>query len=316
MSAPSTAANAQPESRGPRPGQFGLRLPRFLTSESALPWVAPLAVFFLVFALFPLLYNVWLSFHEYSAISRALEPVGWANWGRLVTEARTANAVVVTLVYMGICLSVQLVLGLAIALLLDSDDRGYGTLRALIALPLVVPPAITALLFLFMEDPQFGILSYVFDQLGLIPRDQPILSSSDTALFGVILADVWQWTPFMVLIFLAGLRALPREPFEAAAIDGASRLQVFWRITLPMLSKVMAVAILVRGIDLFRFSFAYIYTMTSGGPGTVTETIIFYAWKQTFTFIKWGYGATLSLLTLIALIVICNLFIYFARVRW
>jgi multiple sugar transport system permease protein len=120
----------------------------------------------------------------------------------------------------------------------------------------------------------------------------------------------------MVLIFLAGLRALPREPFEAAAIDGASRVQIFWRITLPMLSKVMAVAILVRGIDLFRFSFAYIYTMTSGGPGTVTETIIYYAWKQTFTFIKWGYGATLSLLTLIALILICNLFIYFARVRW
>jgi len=311
MSTPTTVPAAGTDTWKP-----GLRLPRILTGESPVPWLAPLVAFLLLFALFPLLYNIWLSFHEYDVLARGLAPVGLENWSRLISEPRTANAIVVTLAYVGICLTVQLALGLAIALLLDSDDPGYGTLRALMTLPLVVPPAITALLFLFMEDPQFGVISWLLDELGILGRDTPILSTTGTALFGVILADIWQWTPFMVLIFLAGLRALPREPFEAAAIDGASRVQMFLRLTLPMLSRVMAVAILVRGIDLFRFSFAYIYTMTSGGPGTVTETIIFYAWKQTFSFIKWGYGATLSLAALIALLVVCNLFIYFARVRW
>jgi multiple sugar transport system permease protein len=119
----------------------------------------------------------------------------------------------------------------------------------------------------------------------------------------------------MVLIFLAGLRALPQEPYEAAMIDGASWWTTFRRITLPMMSKVIAVAILIRGIDLLRV-FDYVYVMTSGGPGTATYSLSLYAWQQTFTFIKWGYGATLSLLLLVIVIALANLFIRLARVRW
>lgn len=307
MTAPGLAAT--------RPG-LRLRLPRFLTDEHPLPWLLPIAAFLAVFALFPLAYNIWLSFHEFDPIRRALVPVGLDNWARLFSEARTANAIGVTLAYTFICLVVQLTLGMAIALLLDSDDPGFAVMRALMTLPLVVPPAVTALMFLLMEDPQFGILAFLLDELGVLSRQTPILSSPGTALLGVMLADIWQWTPFMVLIFLAGLRSLPTEPFEAARIDGAGPVQIFLRITLPMLGKVIAVAVLIRGIDLFRFSFDYIYIMTAGGPGTTTETVVYYAWMQTFAFIKWGYGATLSLAALIALIVAANLFIRLARVRW
>jgi len=119
----------------------------------------------------------------------------------------------------------------------------------------------------------------------------------------------------LVLIFLAGLRALPPEPYEAAMLDGASGVQIFRRITLPLMSKVIAVAVLIRGIDLFRV-FDYVFVMTSGGPGTATYTVSLYAWQQTFSFIKWGYGATISLVTLVLILVIANLFIWRAKVRW
>ncbi len=114
---------------------------------------------------------------------------------------------------------------------------------------LVIPPAIAGMMFLLMEDSQFGALSYLLGLVGLLDKATPMLATSSLALIGVLIAEVWQWTPFMVLIFLAGLRSLPAEPYEAAMIDGASSLQMFRRLTLPMMSRVIAVAVLLRGID-------------------------------------------------------------------
>ena len=225
------------------------------------------------------------------------------------------NAFYVTVFYTAVCLTIELVLGMAIALLIDSDDRGYGVLRGLLTLTLVIPPAITGMMFLLMEDAQFGLITWLLESWGLLDPTTPILATSSTAIWGVILADVWQWTPFMVLIFIAGLRSLPSDPFESAMIDGASALQVFRRITLPMMGKVIAIAVLIRGIDLFRL-FDYVYVMTSGGPGTATYTLSLYAWQQTFSFVKWGYGATISLFSLIVILLIANLFVKLARVRW
>ena len=204
---------------------------------------------------------------------------------------------------------------MAIALLLDSDAPGFGLLRALLTLTLVIPPAITGMMFLLLEDPEFGVLTYALEAVGLLDGASPILATPATALAGVMLADVWQWTPFMVLIFIAGLRSLPSEPYEAAMLDGASAFQIFRRITLPLMSKVIAVAVLIRSIDLFR-AFDYMFVMTSGGPGTSTYTLSLYAWQQTFSFIKWGYGATLSIVSLVLILIIANLFIWIAKVRW
>jgi multiple sugar transport system permease protein len=125
---------------------------------------------------------------------------------------------------------------------------------------------------------------------------------------------VWQWTPFMVLIFLAGLRALPKEPYEAAAIDGAGAIQQFWHLTLPMLGRVIAIAVLIRGIDLFRV-YDYVYVMTGGGPGTTTETMSFYA-GRVFGVANFAYAATLSLVTLIALNLSAVLVVRIGRVRF
>lgn len=287
----------------------------YITGDSPVPWLAPLVAMLMVFTIYPLFYNIWLSFHEYAPFKRRLVYVGTENWSTLVNDPRFWEALSVTFTYFFVLLAIQVVLGMIIALLLDSDEPGFGLLRGLLTLTLVIPPAITGMMFLLMEDPEFGVLTYLLEAMGILSGQDPILATSSTALAGVMLADIWQWTPFMVLIFLAGLRSLPQEPYEAAMLDGASAFQTFRRITLPMMSKVIAVAVLIRGIDLFR-AFDYMFVMTSGGPGTSTYTLSLYAWQQTFSFIKWGYGATLSLVSLVLILVIANLFIWIAKVRW
>lgn len=290
-------------------------LRRVLTSEHPLPWLLPLLAMLLVFTVYPLFYNIWLSFHEYVPFKRAIVPVGTDNWERLIQDTRFWGSLGTTLLYFAVVLTIELVLGIALAMLLDSDAPGYGLLRAVLTLTLVIPPAITGMMFLLMEDAEFGVITWVLENIGVLSHEKPILANPDTALIGVMVADIWQWTPFMVLIMLAGLRSLPPEPYEAAVLDGAGPWMIFRRITLPLLSRVIAVAVLIRGIDLFRV-FDYMFVMTSGGPGTSTYTLSLYAWQQTFSFIQWGYGATLSLVSLAMILLLANLFIWKSKVRW
>jgi len=288
---------------------------RIAISDSPWPWLLPLVALLVVFTIYPLLYNVWLSFHEFVPRKRSLAFVGFDNWIQLWNDARFWGALGVTFAYFIIALIIEIVLGMAIALLLDAELPGFGALRAVLSLTLVIPPAIAGMMFLLLQDPQFGVVTYVLNSLGILDKGMPILATSSTALAGVLLAEIWQWTPFMVLIFLAGLRSLPAEPYEAAMIDGASSFQMFRRLTLPMMSRVIAVAVLIRGIDLFRV-FDYVFVMTSGGPGTATYTVSLYAWQQTFSFLKWGYGATISLTSLVIILVLANVFLRVAKVRW
>lgn len=288
---------------------------RIAISDSPWPWLLPLIALLVVFTIYPLFYNIWLSFHEFVPKSRGLEFVGGENWVQLWNDGRFWGALGVTFLYFVVALAIELALGMAIALLLDAELPGFGVLRAVLSMTLVIPPAIAGMMFLLMEDPQFGVLSYLLGLVGLLDKSTPILATSSLALIGVLIAEIWQWTPFMVLIFLAGLRSLPTEPYEAAMIDGASAVQMFRRLTLPMMSRIIAVAVLLRGIDLFRV-FDYVFVMTSGGPGTATYTVSLYAWQQTFSFLKWGYGATLSLTSLVIVIAMANIFIRVAKVRW
>jgi multiple sugar transport system permease protein len=252
--------------------------------------------------------------NQQNRFTREVEFIGGQNWIKAFADERMWGSLGVTFTYTVVCLIIQVMLGIGIALLLDSERRGYGLLRSLMTLPLVVPPAVTGLMFLLMEDAQFGVLAYYLGVIGLADPSSPILANRWTALPGVMLADIWQWTPFMVLITLAGLSALPKEPYEAAAIDGAGAVQCFFHLTLPMLGRVLAVAVLIRTIDLFRI-YDYIYAMTGGGPGTVTETLSFYAGRA-FGVADFSYAATLSLITLITLNVTCFLFIKLARVKF
>lgn len=309
----------------------GTWLPRWLASEHPLPWLLPASALMIVFGIYPLIYAIWLSLNRVPAGRRQMifDPV--FNWAKIFNDPNMITALVNTFVYTFVALVLQLVLGLAIALLLDSERRGYGFLRALMTLPLVMPPAVTAMMFLLMLNGSFGVLAHGFYALGILdPTQPPILANGSApfsvtllgetvkilpvAMMGVILADVWQWTPFMVLIMLAGLRSLPKEPFEAAAIDGANSWQMFVRLTLPMMSRVIAIAVLIRGIDIFRMV-DYIHVMTARGPGTATLTLPTYATQEAFTKGVFNYASTIALVTLILIILTSALFMKLFRVR-
>ncbi|OED38789.1 ABC transporter permease [Chromatiales bacterium (ex Bugula neritina AB1)] len=290
-------------------------LPRWLTSEHPLPWLFPVTSLLVVFGLYPVLYSLWLSFYKRNPATRKEKFLPSWNWEKMLADERVWDAVQVTFTYAFIALFLQLLLGLLIALLLDSDRKGFGVLRALMTLPLVVPPAVTGMMFLLMYDSSFGVISRSLYALNLLSPTAPILGTGSTALWGVIVADVWQWTPFMVLIMLAGLRALPKEPFEAASIDGASSLQSFFFLTLPMMSKIIALAVLIRGIDLFRI-YDYVKVMTDSGPGTATETLTAYAGTIYFKSANFPYASTIALATLILVLVTASLFIKIFKVRF
>jgi multiple sugar transport system permease protein len=290
-------------------------LPRFLTSEHPFPWLFPSTALLVVFGIYPLLYAIYLSlFRRHPATRAYLFDPAW-NWTKIFADERVWGAVGHTFLYTIIALITELVLGMLIALLLDSDRKGFGFMRALMTLPLVVPPAVTGMMFLLMLDGSFGVLSRGLYTTGLLSPQYPILATGSTAMFGVLLADVWQWTPFMVLILLAGMRALPREPFEAAAIDGASATQAFFKLTLPMMSKIIALAVLIRGVDLFRI-YDYVKVMTDSGPGTATETLTAYSGTVYFKNADFPYASTIALLTLVLVLITSNIFIKIFRVRF
>ncbi len=289
-------------------------LPRWLTSEHPFPWLLPASALMIVFGIYPLAYAVWLTLERKHPVTRKLTFRPDYNWGKLIQDERVLNALFNTLIYTGVALVFQLVLGMLIALLLDSDRRGYALLRALMTLPLVIPPAVTAMMFLLMLNGSFGVISRGIIATGLLPVGFSILGDANTAMAGVLMAEIWQWTPFMVLIMLAGLRSLPKEPFEAAAIDGASSIQAFFKLTLPMMSKVIAIAVLIRGIDLFR-TFDYVKVMTDSGPGTATETLTSYAGRIYFGNADFPYASTIAILTLVIVIIVSTLFMKIFKVK-
>jgi multiple sugar transport system permease protein len=290
-------------------------LPRWFTSENPLPWLLPASALMIVLGVYPLLWAIYHSlFRRNAATRRLMWDPDW-NWAKALGDERVWGALSNTLIYTGVALFFQVMLGMGIALLLDSDRKGYGVMRAIMTLPMVIPPAVTAMMFLMMLNGSFGVIAQGIIGVGLLPENFSILGDSSTALAGVLLAEIWQWTPFMVLIMLAGLRSLPKEPFEAAAIDGASHVQAFFKLTLPMMSKVIGIAVLIRGVDLLR-AFDYVKVMTDSGPGTATETLSSYAGRIYFGGNPDGpYAATIALITLVVVIVTSTLFMRIFKVK-
>lgn len=295
-------------------GSWAHKIRGFVSSEHPLPWLLPAGALMTVFGIYPLTYAIYLSLHRRNAATRKMSFDPFYNWGKIFSDERVWNAVANTFIYTAAALVLQLVLGMLIALLLDSDRKGYGIMRAMMTLPLVIPPAVTGMMFLLMLDGSFGVLSRSLYYLHLLSPAKPILANSSTAMAGLLLAEVWQWTPFMVLIMLAGLRALPKEPFEAAAIDGATPVQAFFKLTLPLMSKVIAIAVLIRGVDLFR-AFDYIKVMTDSGPGTATETLTSYAGRIYFGNADFPFASTVALLALILVMATATIFMRVFKVK-
>ncbi|MBA3449657.1 MAG: sugar ABC transporter permease [Chloroflexia bacterium] len=292
-----------------------------LSSDRPLIWLLPVVLLLLAIGIYPFVYNIWNSFREFNPMTGSVEPVGFENWQRLFQElvepgGRVRAALGTTAMYVASALAIEFTLGLAIAVLLNSGVWGAGLWQSLMILPMVVPPTVAAVMFKVLENADYGALAYYLQQVGFTDKVEPLLGGTGKyAMQAVLIPDIWQWTPFFVLILLAGLKALPDEPLEASRVDGATSWQTFWNVTFPMLRPMIAVAVLFRLVDLLKV-FDYIFVLTSGGPGTRTEVISFYAYQRSFTTIEWGYGSVLGLLIFVLAIAVANLFVRVFKVSW
>jgi multiple sugar transport system permease protein len=201
---------------------------------------------------------------------------------------------------------IQIILGLFIAVLMESILVGTGLMRALIILPMAVTPAVSGLIWRILYDPTLGLLNYLLSLIGI--KGLAWVANSSTALASIILVDIWQWTPFSVLLIAAGLKALPIEPYESARIDGANSIQLFFYVTLPLLKNTLYVLILFRSIDIIKV-FDIIYVITGGGPGVATQTATYYAFVQGFGWFNLSYASTIALAILVIVICLTEIFI-------
>jgi len=214
------------------------------------------------------------------------------------------NSLKLTAIFTGLALLCEHVLGFGLALLLKRTS--LSKILPLYAIPMFFPPLAAVVVWLNMFNPQFGVVNYLLTFFGISP--QAWVFSFKLAIPSLIIVDAWQWAPFPMLIFTAGLTTIPQRVYEAARINGASSWYIFRRITLPLIKPFLLISILYRLIYLLT-TFDLIAAMTEGGPGDATLTIYYLIWRNTFQFVKVGYGASISLLVLIATIVICTVLI-------
>jgi multiple sugar transport system permease protein len=294
--------------QGTAQGTTGLQrwFDRQFTRFAVLPTIA---LMLLIFGI-PLLFSLFLSFEGW-APEQALFAgrfAGTANYEDLLTDPQFLKSLSVTLLYTATTVATELACGLGIALLLDIDLPWIGFFRTALVVPMMITPIVAALSWKLLLDPDHGVVNY------WIGSHIVWLGRPDTALISVMVVNLWQNAPYVAVLLLAGLRSLPSEPVEAASIDGASRLQVFWHITLPLLRPYILVALLLRLIFEFR-AFDNIYVMTSGGPANATMTLSMFTYLASFVRFDLSLGAAASWLMLLMCLLLCAFFIVVIRRR-
>lgn len=283
--------------------------------ENNIRWLFPLPAALFIFAMmvFPVLYTFWVSLTDWSLASgREAHFVGLKNFEVLLKDPRFYNAVKLTVYFTVLAVAIETVLGVAIAILLNREFRGKNTLKTVLLLPMVATPVAIGLCWTLFYEPTVGLANYTMRLLGLPALKW--LADQATVIPSLALVDIWEWTPMIALIVLAGLASLPSEPFEAALVDGATPWQVFRHVTLPLLAPTIMVAVVLRSIDAFK-TFDIIYTMTGGGPGFASETMNIYAYTLGFQYFRFG-AASSALVALLALVLGSSLLVLYLRRRW
>jgi len=202
--------------------------------------------------------------------------------------------------FSGVSLSLELVMGLLIALYFNREFRGSEIVQAIYIFPFAATPVAVALIWRIMLNPDIGVMNYLLQSIGF--SGSLWVSGPKTVIPALILVDIWKWTPMITLIVLAGLKSLPHDPYEAARIDGANMLQIFWYITLPLIRPVLIAALMLRSLDNLK-EFDMIYTITQGGPGIASETLYLYSYNVGFGFFKAGYGSALMVVVFLIVLV-------------
>jgi multiple sugar transport system permease protein len=288
---------------------------KFRKRKIAILFVLPATLTLLVITIFPLLYELRLAFMSWElAMGAAPKFVGLQNFIKILTQdPRFWSSLRVTAILTTVGVTIQLILGTGIALLLDRLGRWRSFMVSLFLIPVMIAPVVAGFQFRMIYHNQFGPLNYIIERLSFGHwQGLAWIADPKVALFAVMMTDVWQWTPFLMLIVLAGLQTVSQDMYDAADIDGASAWQSFWHVTVPLISSVAVVGVLIRIMDMFKL-FDIIYLVTGGGPGDVTETISFYTYLQGFKFFSLGYTAAMAFLQLIVITVISQFFLKYQK---
>ena len=283
---PSAAPRPRPPSARPRGFQLAL--------------VAPSIFVLLLVGVFPLVYLVLVSFQNITMTDADTSFQGLLNYQRLFSDRRLWEALLHTAVFIVIALPIELMLGLAMAQLFIEHIPGRAVFVALLVLPVLVSPIVAGATWSLMFDNRFGPINQIISWLAGQPVALLWTVKANLVYVAILIAEIWQWTPFMFLLLLAALSGVDKSQLEAASIDGAGYWRTFRKIVLPAIWPVMAVAILIRGLDLFRL-FDIVWALTKGGPGTFTETISMFAYVKGFQQFETSYIAAVALLIIVVL---------------
>jgi multiple sugar transport system permease protein len=284
---------------------------KWYLSERALVnlFIWPTLILLIVINIFPLFYSIFLSFTKYSVIGNQLPVwVGFDNFKYLLSNEQVWNYFAITGKYAITSVILQTVIGFSLAVLLREKFFGSGIITTIILIPMMLSPVVVGLFWKLMFNPGYGIFNYLISWLG-VPLTTDWLAKSDLALWAIVIVDVWMWSPFVMLLVLSGLSAIPAYLYEAAAIDRASSWFQFWRITLPQVAPLVMIAVLFRTIEAFK-SFDLVMGLTGGGPGASTRVISVDIYTRAFIGqFKTGEASALAVIVLVVIIAVSNLYI-------
>ncbi len=276
-------------------------------------FVVPALIVVVAVIIFPWLFTIWMSMHEWK-VGAPTTFVGFSNYLRMPNDQRFVEAVGHTLYYTILSVILPLILGTFAAVVFHAKFPMRGFLRGLFIMPMMATPVAIALVWTMMFHPQLGVLNYLLSLAGIPP--QLWVFEPETVIPSLVLIEVWQWTPLVMLIVLGGLASLPTEPYESALIDGASEWQMFRHITWPLVLPFVMVAVVIRAIDAIK-AFDTIFVITQGGPGTASETINIYLYLQAFSFFNIGYGSALAVVFFIIVVALALSLLWLRqRTQW
>lgn len=265
--------------------------------------VLPTVVIIAAVVLYPIGYAGWLAFHDWDLRRNVAHFVGLDNFRRLWADDLYWGALRTTSLYVVLAVTLEFLAGLGLALILHRQIRGASVIRSIIMLPMFIVPVVVALIWRIIYNQEFGPLYYALRSAGLVDPDVPFgLSNPDLAMPLIVLTSVWQVTPFVFLVLVAGMQSVPQEQYEAARLDGANPFQEFRDVTLPWLKPLILFILLFRVMDSIKV-FDLVVMLTNGGPGSVTEVVSLYVYRQGFTYFDLGYASALSLVVLAVVVV-------------
>jgi multiple sugar transport system permease protein len=257
----------------------------------------------------PFFYMVWTSFTDlsYAIPGRDGNFVGFDNFRRLMRDDPIFwDSFFLTLKFVFWVVTLEFLIGFALALLLFHAVQNRRFVVTLLLVPMMLAPVAVGLIWKLLVQGDFGMVAYYLRLVGLIDIRTALLSNAGLVLPTIMAIDIWQWTPFVTLVMLSGLMSLPREPFEAAVMDGARPIQVFRDVTLPILRPIIALVLLLRSIEAFK-EFDKVFILTGGGPGTATELLSIYTYRVNFKSWDLGYGATCAFMVYLVVLILCSI---------